>query len=134
MGQVGAMSAKPTTIDEYLAPLSGEKRSALEKLRRSIRSAAPDAEECISYGIPAFRLGGRLLVAFGAAENHCALYAGAFPVKAHKDELEAYDTSKGTIRFDAESPLPASLVRKLVKSRIAERSAKRSSKPTRAPR
>jgi uncharacterized protein YdhG (YjbR/CyaY superfamily) len=134
MGQLGAMPAKPTTIDEYLAPLSSEKRSALEELRRSIRSAAPDAEECISYGIPAFRLGGKLLVAFGAAANHCAFYPGAFPVKAHMNELEAYDASKGTIRFDAESPLPAALVRKLVKSRIAERSAKRSSKPTRAPR
>ena len=117
------MSAKPQTIDEYLAPLSGEKRAALEKLRRAIQSAAPKAEECISYGIPAFRLGGRLLVAFGAAANHCAFYPGAFPVKAHEDELDAYDTSKGTIRFPADSPLPAQLVRKLVKSRITEHAA-----------
>jgi uncharacterized protein YdhG (YjbR/CyaY superfamily) len=114
------MSAKPQTIDEYLAPLSNEKRAALETLRRAIKSAAPKAEECISYGIPAFRLGGRLLVAFGAAANHCAFYPGAFPVKAHKDELRAYDTSKGTIRFQADSPLPATVVRKLVKTRIAE--------------
>src|SRR6266568_5931208 len=104
------MAAKPRTIDEYLAPLSDEKRATLEKLRTAIRSAAPKAEECISYQIPAFRLGGRLLVAFGAAANHCAFYAGAFPVKAHKDELEVYDTSKGTIRFQADSPLPATLV------------------------
>jgi uncharacterized protein YdhG (YjbR/CyaY superfamily) len=117
------VSAKPLTIDEYLAPLSNEKRSALEKLRRAIRSAAPKAEECISYRIPAFRLGGRLLVAFGAAANHCAFYPGAFPVKAHKDELKAYDTGKGTIRFQADSPLPATLVRKLVKTRITERAA-----------
>jgi uncharacterized protein YdhG (YjbR/CyaY superfamily) len=61
------MSAKPQTIDEYLAPLSTEKRAALEKLRRTIRSAAPMAEECNRYRIPAFRLGGRILVAFGAA-------------------------------------------------------------------
>ena len=120
------MKAKPPqTIDEYLAPLSDEKRAALEKLRRAIKSAAPRAEECISYGIPAFRLGGRMLVAFGAAEKHCAFYAGAYPVKAHKDDLEAYDTSKGTIRFQAASPLPATLVRKLVKTRIAERVAPR---------
>ena len=118
---MSAMSAKPQTIDEYLAPLSNEKRAALEKLRRDIKSAAPKAEECISYGIPAFRLGGRLLVAFGAAANHCAFYPGAHPVEAHEDELEAYDTSKGTIRFPADSPLPATLVRKLVKTRIAER-------------
>ena len=115
------MSAKPQTIDEYLAPLSNEKRAALEKLRRAIKSAAPKAEECISYRIPAFRLGGRMLVAFGAWANHCALYAGSHPAKAHKDELKAYDTSKGIIRFQAHSPLPAALVRKLVKSRIAER-------------
>jgi uncharacterized protein YdhG (YjbR/CyaY superfamily) len=118
------MSAKPQTIDEYLAPLSSEKRAALEKLRRAIRSAAPKAEECISYQIPAFRLGGRLLVAFGAAANHCAFYPGAFPVETHKDELKAYDTSKGTIRFRADSPLPATLVRKLVKTRIAEHASR----------
>src|SRR6202048_1933395 len=117
------MSAKPQTIDEYLAPLSKEKRAALEKLRRAIRSAAPKAEECISYQIPGFRLGGRLLVSFGAAANHCAFYPGAFPVRAHKDELKAYGTNKGTIRFQADSPLPATLVRKLVKTRIAEHAA-----------
>jgi uncharacterized protein YdhG (YjbR/CyaY superfamily) len=117
------MSAKPQTIDEYLAPLSNEQRVALEKLRRAIKSAAPKAEECISYQLPAFRLGGRMLVAFGAWANHCALYPGAQPVEAHKDELKAYDTSKGSIRFQANSPSPATLVRKLVKSRIAEYAA-----------
>ena len=117
------MSAKPQTIDEYLAPLGNEQRVALEKLRRAIKSAAPKAEECISYQLPAFRLGGRMLVAFGAWANHCALYPGAHPVEAHKDELKAYDTSKGSIRFQANSPLPATLVRKLVKSRIAEYAA-----------
>jgi uncharacterized protein YdhG (YjbR/CyaY superfamily) len=114
------MLAKALTIDEYLAPLSKEKRAALEKLRRAIRVAAPGAEECISYGIPAFRLGGWLLVGFGAAAKHCAFYPGAHPVEAHKEELEAYDTSKGTVRFRPDRPLPDSLVRKLVKTRIAE--------------
>jgi uncharacterized protein YdhG (YjbR/CyaY superfamily) len=118
------MSAKPQTIDEYLAPLSSENRAALEKLRRAIKSAAPKAEECISYEIPAFRLGGRLLVAFGAATTHCAFYPGAHPVAAHKDELKAYHTSKGTIRFPPDRPLPATLVRRLVKTRIAEYAAK----------
>jgi uncharacterized protein YdhG (YjbR/CyaY superfamily) len=61
---------------------------------------------------------------FGAAANHCAFYPGAHPVQAHKDELKAYDTSKGTIRFQADSPLPATLVRRLVKTRIAEYAAK----------
>jgi len=83
------VSAKPQTIDEYLAPLSSQKRATLERLRRAIRSAAPKAEECISYQIPAFRLGGRLLVAFGAAANHCAFYPGSFPVETHKDERKA---------------------------------------------
>jgi nicotinamidase-related amidase/uncharacterized protein YdhG (YjbR/CyaY superfamily) len=128
------IAAKPRTIDEYLAPLSPEKRAALEKLRQAIKSAAPGAEECISYQVPAFRLGGRMLVSFGAATKHCAFYPGASPVAAHQDALQAYDTSKGTIRFPADSPLPASLVRRLVRTRIAEQAAQRSSKPTRARR
>jgi uncharacterized protein YdhG (YjbR/CyaY superfamily) len=117
------MPAKPRTIDEYLAPLSSEKRGALEKLRRAIKAAAPKAEECISYGIPAFRLGGRTLAWFGASANHCSFYPGG-TVAAYKRELAAYDTSKGTIRFQAGRPLPATLVRKIVKTRIAERAAK----------
>lgn len=112
--------------DAYLAALSSDKRAALEKLRGAIKSAAPKAEECISYGIPAFRLAGKLLVAFGAAAKHCSFYPGAHPVKAHKDELKSYSTSKGTIRFPADSPLPAALVRMLVKTRIAEYTEKQS--------
>lgn len=128
------MAATPTTIDEYLASLSDDKRAALEKLRRAIRAAAPGAEECISYRIPAFRLGGRMLVAFGAATSHCAFYPGAYPIAAHEDDLEGYDTSKGTIRFPAERPLPTALVRKLVKARIRESGKRRRSSPTRARR
>ncbi|MFO0984969.1 MAG: DUF1801 domain-containing protein [Planctomycetota bacterium] len=112
---------KPETIDAYLAPLSDQKRATLQKLRRAIKAAAPEAEECISYQIPAFRLRGRLLVAFGAAANHCAFYPGAYPIKVHRQELEAYDTSKGTVRFPINRPLPATLVRSLVKARMAER-------------
>lgn len=119
------MTDKPRTIDEYLAPLSSEKRAALQKLRSAIKAAAPRAEECISYQIPAFRLGGRLLVAFGAAANHCAFYPGSYPVETHRDELKTYGTSKGTVRFPAESPLPAALVQKLVKTRIAEHARSR---------
>ena len=111
---------KARTIDEYLAALSDDKRAALEKLRKTIRAAAPNAEECISYQLPAFRLNG-MLVAFGATANHCAFYPmSASTVAAHKDELKDYDTSKGTIRFQPNKPLPATLVRKLVKARIAE--------------
>lgn len=114
------MSAKPQTIDEYLAPLSSDKRAALQSLRKAIKSAAPNAEECISYQIPTFRLNGRMLVSFAAWAKHCAFYPGTFPIRTHSDELKDYDTDKGTIRFPAEHPLPASLVRKLVKTRIAE--------------
>jgi len=116
---------KPKTIDEYLAAVSDDQRAALEKLRKTIRAAAPKAEECISYGLAAFRLDGRPLVAFGAAAKHCAFYpmSGA-TVEAHKAELKDYDTSKGTIRFQADKPLPAALVRKLVKARIAENLAR----------
>ena len=115
-----AIAGKPKTIDEYLAALSDDKRAALEKLRKTIRAAAPKAEECISYQLAAFRQNG-MLVAFGATEKHCAFYLmSSSTVAAHKDELKDYDTSKGTIRFQANKPLPAALVRKLVKARIAE--------------
>jgi len=115
------MKAKATTIDEYLAPLSADKRAALEKLRKTIKAAAPKAEEYIGYGLAAFRLDGRPLVAMGASANHCAFYPmSGNTITAHKDDLKGYDTSKGTIRFAAEKPLPATLVRKLIKARIAE--------------
>ncbi len=115
------MGAKPQTIDEYLAALSDDKRAALEKLRQVILSAAPKAEQRISYQLAAFRLDGRMLVAMGATANHCAFYLmSAATLRGFKKELEGYDTSKGTIRFQANEPLPATLVRKLVKARIAE--------------
>ena len=103
--------AKPTTIDEYLAALSHDKRAALERRRNIIRAAAPGVEECIRYQLPAFSLNGRWLVWIGAAANHCAMYGVG---GVHADELKADDTSgKGTIRFQVDNPLPASLVRKL---------------------
>ncbi len=116
----GWTKPKAETIDEYLAALSDDKRAALQKLRETIRRAAPGAEEVISYRLPAFRLNG-LLVAFGATANHCAFFpmSGSM-VEAFHDELKGYDTSKGTIRFQPNKPLPAALVRKIVKARIAE--------------
>jgi uncharacterized protein YdhG (YjbR/CyaY superfamily) len=116
---------KPQSVDDYLAHLTSDKRAALQKLRRAIKAAAPKAEECISYQIPAFRLDGKVLVWFGAATNHCSFFPGAAPIKEHAAELEDYETSKGTIRFDPSRPLPATLVRKLVKSRIAEHAARK---------
>ena len=115
-----AKSSKPKTHDDYLGAVTGDKRDALQKLRKAIKMAAPKAEECISYQLPAFRLNGKFLVAYGAATNHCAFYPGS-TVKTLKDELKGYDTSKGTIRFSANKPLPAVLIRKLIKLRIEER-------------
>jgi len=110
---------KPKTIDEYLALLGPEQRAALQRLRKIILETIPGLEECISYGVPSFRLNGRFLLAFGATPKHCAFYPGAV-VEALKEELEGYSTSKGTIRFQPDRPLTKKLVRKLVSAQ-AER-------------
>jgi len=115
-------TAPPTTIDEYLSRVSDDKRAALQRIRETILRAIPMAEECISYQMPAFRYDGRVLVYFGAAANHCAFYPGG-TVNDFKDELDAYETSKGTIRFQPDHPLPASLVHKIVKARVARNAA-----------
>jgi uncharacterized protein YdhG (YjbR/CyaY superfamily) len=108
----------PKTIDDYLATVSDEHRVALEKLRKQIKAAAPRAEECISYQMPAFRQDGAL-VWFGAAKNHCAFYPGSTAIETHKNELKDFELSKGTIRFQPNRPIPAGLVRKIVKERVA---------------
>jgi uncharacterized protein YdhG (YjbR/CyaY superfamily) len=117
--------SKPQTIEQYLAALSDDaQRTALANLRKIIRAAAPKAEECISYQLAAFRQHG-MLVAFGATPNHCAFYPmSATTIKAHHDQLKNYQTSKGTIRFQPENPLPAALIRKLVKARLKENQAR----------
>jgi uncharacterized protein YdhG (YjbR/CyaY superfamily) len=107
------------TFDGYLAALGADKRAALETLRRAIRAAAPEAEECISYGVPAFRLNGRFLVALAAAAHHCSFYPGS-AVQDFGADLEGFETSKGTVRFQPAKPLPSALVRKLVKARLAK--------------
>src|SRR5205814_8935555 len=105
-----------------LAGLSDEKRATVEKIRKAIRAAAPKAEACIRYGIPAFRLDGRLIAGFSASARHCSYFpmSGSI-VEAYPDELAGYHASKGTIRFATDKPLPAALVRKLVRARIAEK-------------
>jgi uncharacterized protein YdhG (YjbR/CyaY superfamily) len=119
------MPGKPKTIDDYLAALPDKQQAALEKLRKTIRAVAPKAEECISYGLAAFRQDG-MLVGFGASAKHLAFYPmNSTTVKAFKDELKGFETSKGTIRFQPDKRLPAALVRKLVKARIAENADRR---------
>lgn len=120
------MKAAPRTVDEYLALVEPEKRAVLQRLRKTIQTAAPRAEECISYGLPAFRLDGRMLVWFGAAAHHCAFYPGGI-ADDYKHALTGYATSKGTIRFQPDDPLPSALVRRMVKDRIAKNAAGRKS-------
>lgn len=115
------MSPAATDVDAYLAALPDDQRKALENVRRTIRAAAPEAAEAISYGIPGYKYKGRPLIYFGAAKNHCALYGSLGSViEAHKEELKPYVTSKGTIRFPPAEPMPASLVKKLVKAQMKE--------------
>lgn len=110
-------------VDAFLAKLPENARATLEILRKTIRAVAPDATETISYGVPGFKLK-RPLVSYGAARNHCALYVMSPAVMAAlADELRGYDTSKGTVRFPIDQPLPAGLVKKLVQARIPETEA-----------
>ncbi len=111
----------PKTIDECLASVNANHRDALQEIREAIHAVTPNAEECISYGIPAFRLNGRSLVFFGAWANHCALYPGSSAtLKKFRNELRDFQTSKGTLRFSPDNPLPVALVKKLVKARVAQ--------------
>ena len=112
------MKAAPATIDDYLAPLPPEQRAALEDLRREILAAAPDAVECISYGLPGFRRNG-VLVWMGAGKAHCAFYPSGL-VADFKDQLEGYETSKGAIRFQPDKPLPKALIHAIVARRIEQ--------------
>lgn len=116
------MSAKE--VDEILDKFSKDKRDTLQKLRQTIRAAAPKAEEALSYGLPAFRYKDKPLVSYSAAKEHCAFYVMSPAVmQAHKADLKKYDTDKGTVRFPVGGTLPAGLVKKLVKARIAETDA-----------
>src|SRR5271168_5365569 len=115
------MQSKPASIDEYLATLSGAKRTALEKLRRTIRSIVPKAEECISYRIPAFRLDGKVVAGFCARTKGCSYFPfSGRTLRTLAEDLEGYEMTKGALHFDPQEGLPAALVRKLLKVRIAE--------------
>jgi uncharacterized protein YdhG (YjbR/CyaY superfamily) len=115
------MGRKPKNIDQYLAAVGDDQRPALEQLRRTIHAAVPKAEECINYGVAAFRLNGEYIAGFGATAKHCSYYPmSGKTVSALQDELKNYSTTKGSIHFQPDRPLPASLVRKLIKARIAE--------------
>jgi uncharacterized protein YdhG (YjbR/CyaY superfamily) len=114
-------SAVPKTANEYLATLTEPARSTLKKVRAAIRAAAPaEASEVISYGIPMFKYKG-MLIGYAAFPKHCSLFlATSSLLKQFKKELSRYQTSKGTIRFPTDKPLPVSLVKKIVKARAAQ--------------
>jgi uncharacterized protein YdhG (YjbR/CyaY superfamily) len=109
----------PKNTDEYLARVPEPARSTLNKIRATIRSVVPpETTEAISYGIPAFRYKGAL-VWFAAFSDHCSFFPTAAVIEEFKDELKNYSTSKGTIHFPLDKPLPAALVKKMVKARVA---------------
>jgi uncharacterized protein YdhG (YjbR/CyaY superfamily) len=112
----------PTSVDAYLAGLPDRERGVLEHLRATIRAAAPQATETIAYDMPAFRVGGRFLVSYGAYRRHCSLFPASQAVRdALGDELAPYVKGKATIQFRADAPLSDSLVTRIVAIRLAER-------------
>jgi uncharacterized protein YdhG (YjbR/CyaY superfamily) len=115
------MSPVAASVDEFLKAVPPDKRAALEDLREVIRAAAPGATELINYGVPMFRLNGKNLVSYAAGKDHCSFYVQSPAVmEAHAAELTGFKTSKGTVNFTPEKPIPPGLVTKLVKARIAE--------------
>lgn len=118
------MPSPAPDVDDFLANLPDDVRTALQQLRETIRRAAPNAEERIGYGVPAFYYKKRPLVSYAAGKNHCSFYVQSPAVMdAHRAELAGYDTAKGTVRFGVDAPLPDALVETLVKARIAETDA-----------
>ena len=115
------MAAKPETIDAYLTTVSADRRAALEKLRNTILSILPDAEECISYSMPAFRYAGHVVAGFLATSKGCSYFPFSGTTLATvAADVKAYDQTKSALHFDPTRPLPVALVRKLLKTRIAE--------------
>jgi len=116
------MQAKTTSIDEYLATVSGSRRAALKELRKTIRSIVPEAEECICYRMPAFRLAGKIVAGFCARKDGCSYFPfSGTTLRTLAKEIAGYEHTKSSLHFDAEAGLPTPLVRKLLRARIAER-------------
>jgi len=124
-GPAAKGNGAPKNVDEYLAGIPEPARSTLNKMRAAIRSAVPpEAAETISYRIPAFKHKG-VLVWFAAFSDHCSLFPTAAVIEAFKNELKGFSTSKGTIHFPTDKPLPTALIKKMVKARVAQNESKR---------
>jgi uncharacterized protein YdhG (YjbR/CyaY superfamily) len=118
-------SVVPKTVNQYLASVSEPARSTLKKVRQAIRSTAPaEATEVISYGIPMYKYKG-MLIGFAAYPNHCSLFLATSSLLKMFNELSRYKTSKGTIRFPTDQPLPATLIKKIVKARVVQNDQKK---------
>jgi len=118
-------NAAPRNVAEYFAAVPEPARSALYEMRATIRSAMPPgATETISYRIPAFKYNGPLLW-YAAFSDHCSLFPTAAVIAAFKKELKGFTTSKGTIHFPVDKPLPTTLLRKLVKARVMQQLQKK---------
>ena len=110
----------PKNIDAYIAGFPNDVQEILEKIRKTIRKAAPDAEETISYLIPAFTLKGKYLVYFAAYKKHIGLYPAPRGSEKFKKELSRYEGGKGTVRFPLDKPIPLALITRIVKFRIKQ--------------
>lgn len=120
-------SVKFTTVDEYFAAFPAEAKNLLKQMRKIIKEAAPQAQELISYNMPAFKQDGAL-VYYAAYKNHIGFYPTASGIKNFQKELSGYEPSKGAIRFPIDQPLPVTLIKKIVKFRVTENKARAISK------
>lgn len=115
------MQDKPQTHDQYLNRLEPGQQAILQRLREMIKEILPDVTEVISYGLPAFKYQGKVLVGYGASANHCALYLfSSYILEQFNEKLSGFDYSKGTLRFKINSPLPSDLIQELIQAKIKE--------------
>jgi uncharacterized protein YdhG (YjbR/CyaY superfamily) len=126
--------AKPTTIDEYVASFPEDVQAALEQVRATIREAAPEAAEAISYGIPTFKLNGKNLVHFGGFKSHIGFYPTPTGIESFKKELSAYKEGKGSVQFPLDQPMPLDLINRMVRYRVEQMAGKAAKKATEKPK
>jgi uncharacterized protein YdhG (YjbR/CyaY superfamily) len=117
-------TAKGETVSGYFAALEPDRRRKLTALRKILKALLPKADECLSYGIPAFRNSGGVIVYYAAMKNHLSFFPTSYPIEACKADLKGYVTSRGTVRLPLDAPPPAALLKKLVRARLAQMAGK----------